>query len=199
MSGRRQPAGARVAALIDAARASFLERGVDQTSVEDITRAAGVAHGTFYLYFKTKDDAVNAVIAEMAGEMVERISTTARSERLSASEKLQAIREALVGLSSLASPAAGDLLSHYHGPEHREVHDRLSHEVNRQLVPMIATIIEQGVAEGTFNVADPIAAAAFTLSAAEGLDLLDDAADPQARVSALMTFVLRGLGACDPV
>jgi AcrR family transcriptional regulator len=197
MAGRRQAPGARIAALVEAARALFFERGVDQTSVEDITRAAGVAHGTFYLYFKTKDDAVNAVIAEMAGEMVERVSDTARAPELTASDKLLAVREALVGLSALASPVTGDLLSHYHGPEHREVHDRLSHEVNRQLVPVIAAIIEQGVAEGTFDVADPIAAAAFTLSAAEGLDLLDSDADAQTRVRALMTFVLRGLGACE--
>ena len=196
MARARRTPEARRADLVGAARVLFLERGVDATSIEDITRAAGVAHGTFYLYFKTKDDAVNAAVAQMAGELVERVSAAGDADA-PAGEKLTAIREALVGLSGLAV-GADDLIAHYHGPEHREVHDRLSHEVNRQLVPVIAAIIEQGVAEGVFDVGNPRAAAAFVLAAAEGLDLLATSGTLDAGTAdALMSFVMRGLGRCD--
>jgi len=183
---------------VAAARGLFFERGVERTSIEDITRGAGVAHGTFYLYFETKDDAVNAVMADVAGEMVARIAVAAAKPDVPAIDKMTAVREALVGLSTLGSSSAGDLVAHYHGPEHRDVHDRLAHEVNRQLVPVMAGIIAQGMAEGIFDVPDPTAAAAFALSAAEGLDLLDDATTPRetGRAEELMAFVLRGLGSC---
>ena len=40
--------------LLATAKRLFLERGFDQTSVSAIVREAGVAQGTFYLYFKSK-------------------------------------------------------------------------------------------------------------------------------------------------
>ncbi len=41
-------------ALLDAAEEVFDERAFDQTSISEITRRAGVAQGTFYLYFSDK-------------------------------------------------------------------------------------------------------------------------------------------------
>src|SRR5574340_37965 len=143
MAARRKDPGVREGELVAAARALFFERGVDATSIEDITRAAGVAHGTFYLYFKTKDDAVNAVMAEIARETVARIAAASSEPGVPAVDKLITIREALVRLSALGSAPESDLVHHYHGPEHQDVHDRLSREVNRQLIPVVVEIIEQ--------------------------------------------------------
>jgi AcrR family transcriptional regulator len=43
------------------AAALFEAKGVDGTSVNDIVKNAGIAKGTFYLYFKNKDDLINEV------------------------------------------------------------------------------------------------------------------------------------------
>jgi len=45
----------------DIASALFEIKGVDGTSVNDIVKQAGIAKGTFYLYFKNKDDLINEV------------------------------------------------------------------------------------------------------------------------------------------
>ncbi len=54
----------------------FKKKGVDETSVNDIVQHAGIAKGTFYLYFNSRDDLVNAVFDEMStaflNEIVER-------------------------------------------------------------------------------------------------------------------------------
>ena len=47
--------------LLDAGEKVFLEKGVAGATVEDITSCAGVAKGTFYLYFASKDDLLNAL------------------------------------------------------------------------------------------------------------------------------------------
>src|SRR5690349_6407366 len=47
--------------LLQAASALFLEKGIGDTGIGDITDRAEVARGTFYLYFSSKDD----VIAEL--------------------------------------------------------------------------------------------------------------------------------------
>ena len=44
------------ASLMDSAFRLFTTQGVSKTSIEDIAKAAGVAKGTFYLYFKDKYD-----------------------------------------------------------------------------------------------------------------------------------------------
>ena len=58
---RTKPADQRREDLLDAAQAAILERGIGATTVEHITTGAGVAKGTFYLYFRSKEDAVAAV------------------------------------------------------------------------------------------------------------------------------------------
>ena len=58
---------ARRAEIVSAAAVAFAEQGVACTAVSDIVKAAGVAQGTFYLYFESKDDVVLAV-AELFGD-----------------------------------------------------------------------------------------------------------------------------------
>jgi AcrR family transcriptional regulator len=47
--------------ILDAAIGLFSERGFDSASIQDIAQAAGVAKGTVYLYFKSKDDLMDQV------------------------------------------------------------------------------------------------------------------------------------------
>jgi AcrR family transcriptional regulator len=65
----RSPQGEKREALLDAAIDLFRARGIEDTTVEEITRRAGVAKGTFYLYFRTKDDLVDQLRVEFAGQI----------------------------------------------------------------------------------------------------------------------------------
>ncbi len=49
--------------LLDAALLLFLSRGVEGVSVDDITRAASVAKGSFYRYFKDQEALVEALVS----------------------------------------------------------------------------------------------------------------------------------------
>ena len=44
--------------LLQSAYALFESKGVSMTAVDDVVKAAGVAKGTFYLYFKDKHDLI---------------------------------------------------------------------------------------------------------------------------------------------
>src|SRR3990172_10041401 len=57
--------------LLDAALAVFREKGVRTATVEDVTTRAGVAKGTFYLYFKTKEEVGGALRERFALEMLQ--------------------------------------------------------------------------------------------------------------------------------
>ncbi|MDP1966563.1 MAG: TetR/AcrR family transcriptional regulator, partial [Reyranella sp.] len=72
-SGRREQNKAENrTALLTAARAVFAEMGSGAASVRDIVRRTDLASGTFYNYFKDKDEIFEAVVGELTGELLKR-------------------------------------------------------------------------------------------------------------------------------
>jgi AcrR family transcriptional regulator len=72
-SGTRQPradATRNRAALIAAARRVFERDGFVAARITDIADEAGLAHGSFYSHFRTKEDALAAVLTDVAEEML---------------------------------------------------------------------------------------------------------------------------------
>lgn len=55
--------------LLESAFSLFINNGFNKTSISDIVNRAGVAKGTFYLYFKDKYDIRNHLIAHKAGQV----------------------------------------------------------------------------------------------------------------------------------
>ena len=58
--------------LMEAAKTIICDKGLVNTSIEEITRACGVSSGTFYTYFKRKEDVVFALSREMYQEIYEK-------------------------------------------------------------------------------------------------------------------------------
>lgn len=58
--------------IVDSAYQLFLERGFDAVSIQEIATRAGVAKGTFYLYFRDKDALRDCVIAQKSNEIFQR-------------------------------------------------------------------------------------------------------------------------------
>lgn len=67
-------------ALLVAARRVFERKGFIEATVKDITAEAGVAHGTFYIYFDTKEAVFTAVAHAVAEEMLAALSVPVTSE-----------------------------------------------------------------------------------------------------------------------
>lgn len=70
----------RTAELLEAARRLFAEKGFHATTVEDIAAAAGVAKGTVYLYYKSKQDVYWAAIEHGIRELHNEIQTRMEAE-----------------------------------------------------------------------------------------------------------------------
>jgi len=56
-------------AILDAATRLFAERGLTAAPTSEISKQAGVAEGTLFTYFKTKDDLINALYREIKLEL----------------------------------------------------------------------------------------------------------------------------------
>ena len=57
--------------IINAAIKVFAEKGFYNSKVSDVARAAGIADGTIYLYFKNKDDLLISLFETKVGELLE--------------------------------------------------------------------------------------------------------------------------------
>lgn len=68
------------AALLQAALKLFTERGFHGTSTAQISKEAGVATGTLFNYFPTKEDLINGLYFEVKGELSRRMGEDVQTQ-----------------------------------------------------------------------------------------------------------------------
>jgi len=118
------------ARILDAAHDVFLEKGYHRTKVVDIIERTGCGHGTFYDYFKSKDDVLLAILEDFVRELV-RLGESSRvlMQRI-AFDDYDAIRILLRGINevfdrhgdlnnvyieaALENPLFGEIYSNFH-------------------------------------------------------------------------------------
>jgi len=98
------------ALLMDAALALFAERGIDATSVNEITAHAGVANGTFYYHYKDKKEFVDALEHAVATMFVNRVDELMQ-ELTDGAERVATASQQIIHLAA-ADPAWGWMIVH---------------------------------------------------------------------------------------
>ncbi len=66
-------------ALLDAAASEFGERGFHEASISAITRRAGVALGSFYTYFDSKDAVFRALVTDLSAQVRDHVAPAVRA------------------------------------------------------------------------------------------------------------------------
>jgi len=107
MSPRTVDRTVRRSQLVAAAAEVFAEKGVSGTTVADIVRAAGVAQGTFYLHFESKDDVIVAVVADVADRLLAGMSMASTAPGTHAEERMRQLGSGFTALSQ--DPALADV------------------------------------------------------------------------------------------
>ncbi len=78
-------------ALLDSARTLIAEKGMDLTTIDDITQQADVGKGTFYYYFRNK----NAIVRELIKRMIHQLDQAIEVKCADATE-LEEVLESLI-------------------------------------------------------------------------------------------------------
>jgi TetR/AcrR family fatty acid metabolism transcriptional regulator len=97
--GRAAPArnGDKRTRILTAAVRVFAKKGFYATRVSEVAKAAGVADGTIYLYFKSKDELLVSLFEDLVGRLLAYLETELPRAG-SASAKLRRIIELQLGL-----------------------------------------------------------------------------------------------------
>jgi len=122
--------------LLECAWHQFLEKGYDETTVEDITRAAEVAKGTFFNYFATKE----AALDELALWRLDQLGRQVRADADLAKGAIARIKRVVCAIASEFFPQ-NDL------PRHLLL-ARISAPVKHQSAHRLGSITREAVEQG---------------------------------------------------
>ncbi|MCD1294686.1 TetR/AcrR family transcriptional regulator [Methanocella sp. CWC-04] len=136
---------------INAAEELFLEKGYENTSASDIIKKIGLAQGTFYYYFRSKDDILEAVIYRYLERYGSALKNVADNNDINAMDKLQEIIHLSFNLRN-----NGDALEKYIFESSIARHEKFERNFNALIIPLLAKVVEQGMKEGLFEVDFPM-------------------------------------------
>ena len=130
--------------LIRIAYQMFVSKGYEHTSVDDIIREAGIAKGTCYYYFKSKEQMLEEVIEMMLQAEAEKAKAVLRAD-LSVPEKIVGIIASIQ--ITQEEQTIDDAL---HQPENILMHNKIRERIYDLIVPILSEAAEEGVKEGLF-------------------------------------------------
>jgi len=154
--------------IIDTAQKLFSTRGYGQCSVNEILSEIGIAKGTFYHYFKSKEEVLDAIIERATAIIVNRAEAVAKNEALTPEDKLLHIFLSM----GIENEMEDGLLDEMHKPENALMHQKSLSSVIIALTPILVNVLEEGIEKGVLHVEYPKQYMQIFLTSA--LTLLDD-------------------------
>ncbi|MGN0606709.1 MAG: TetR/AcrR family transcriptional regulator, partial [Oscillospiraceae bacterium] len=129
--------------ILDVAERLFYERGYDNTSTNDILAEIGIARGTLYYHFKSKEDILDAMIERVLNKTISNAKKVALDESIPVFKRLT-----LTVIASNVDTKAGDvIIEQAHKPQNALMHFKIQEMFTNQLVPLYVKIINDGIKE----------------------------------------------------
>lgn len=145
--------------LLDAAQELFFTKGYKQTSIESIIKKIGVAKGTFYYYFKSKEDLLDKLTYKMSKKILEEVKKIVEKDDLNAIDKLNQAYAVAGSVKLENMELLKVLLKAFYNDRNLFFRHKMFMSSMEILAPEFSKIIRQGVNEKVFNTPFPDEAA----------------------------------------
>lgn len=142
-----KPAEERKNEILDVAEQLFAEKGFDNASTNDIINRIGIARGTLYHHFGSKEEILDALVDRMAREGLARARGIIADKSLPLLERLSG---AVIALG-IDSGAGTEVLEQIHKPQNALLHQKMQESMVRGVVPLISELIKEGNEAGIFK------------------------------------------------
>ena len=155
----------RKAEIVAMAKSLFDQYGFQKTSVDQIVKTAEIAKGTFYYYFKSKEDVLDAVMEKMSDGMLNHLSPIIEKENITSFEKL---KELFFSMRQFYG-ANINVIDDIHTLWDAQVHQQSLVRSIITIAPLIADIVKEGISKGEFQTNYPDALSEVFLTSAHYL------------------------------
>lgn len=133
--------------ILDAAEKLFSIKGYEKCSVNNILSEVGIAKGTFYYYFKSKEEVLDSVVSRVNEIILERAEIIASSLELSPVEKIINVILSM----NVQDEIDHELMEGIHKPENALIHQKSLTQMVKSIIPIFDKITQEGIEKGIFK------------------------------------------------
>ncbi|MCI8294095.1 MAG: TetR/AcrR family transcriptional regulator [Hespellia sp.] len=145
--------------ILDVAERLFVGKGFDHTSIADILEEVGIARGTLYYHFKSKEEIMDAMIHRITKKLVGQAKVIADQKEQPVLQRLTMMMKAL----NVNDELGHEIMEQVHKPQNALMHQKMQEELLAGVNPLITALIEEGVAQGICDTSYPAEVAEMTL------------------------------------
>ncbi len=185
-----KPTEERRSEIIEAAGKLFLSKGYEATSTLDIMNAVGIAKGTLYYHFKSKEEILDALLCVMTDNMAKAAAPYGEDSKLS-------IPDRIIGVIKTINLEGGKderMIETIHLPQNALFHQKSHTLTIEKISPIMIRIIKDGIKQGFFSTKHPESAVHMALSYSL-TDMGDTAVDPVELATGFVYNLEKMLGA----
>ena len=137
--------------ILDVAEELFVTKGYDKTSTNDILDRIGIARGTLYYHFKSKEDILNAIIERINSSLI------ARAQTIASDTSVPVIDRFVMTIAGLKvdSEIGHEIIDQVHKPQNALMHQKMQKNLIEGIVPVIVRLVDEGNTQGIFNMKYP--------------------------------------------
>ena len=145
--------------ILDAAEKLFAAKGFDNTSTGDILDAVGIARGTLYYHFRSKEEILDGVIQRMTDKLVGDAAAIVRKKEFPVLERLS---KAIMALN-VESKIGHEIMEQVHRPQNALMHQKMQATLLAGILPILTELIEEGNQQGVFHTRYPESVVEMTI------------------------------------
>jgi len=156
-------------AILDVAQRYIATKGYEKMTTQDLLESLQISRGAFYHYFESKQALLMALVERMAEQAEQLIAPIVSDRALSAEDKLLRFFDVVDQLKRDNLDLVFAFLRVWYADENALFRHKLYLARIQRIVPWLAKIIEEGVAEGVFTSPYPDHAARTIIALLEDL------------------------------
>lgn len=130
--------------ILDAAERLFGTKGFDNTSTGDILQEVGIARGTLYYHFKSKEDILDGVIERITHRLMLEAKKVAGNRDLPFRERLT---ETILALN-VETKIGHEVMEQVQRPQNALMHQKMQKTLLAGINPILTELLKEGIAQG---------------------------------------------------
>lgn len=137
--------------ILDAADELFGQKGFDGTSTNDILEKVGIARGTLYYHFKSKENIMDSLIERYHSRILSTAQEIAENKSIPVHQRIISVVMAL----DISNGSGKEIIAQIHKPQNALMHQKIQKVILSGVTPILTSIIYDGIEQGLFDTPFP--------------------------------------------